>query len=423
MLLLTVSLVHGISYGTAMKPIVSLNSQSPDPVEPGQIFEVSFKVENNGSESKNDVILKLMPKFPFTLYGDVSTKNIGTLEAGITGNDGVIVKYKLKVDEKAVEGDAELELELKIGEGGRFYTNNEFLVDIQTHDAVLDIVSIESTPSQIAPGENGRVSIRVKNSADSLLKDIRFKLDFSESTIPLAPYQSSSERRISQLESSFQNSLTFNVIADPDAQPGLYKIPLNITYNDEKGNKYEIKDLLALSVGEVPKIRAYVKKSDVLQSNSPGKITLEIANAGTTDIKFLELTLPKSDDYELISTSNYIYIGDVDSDDTESEELNIFVNKKVDVLHLPVKLKYFDANNKPFQQQLNLELKMYSSSTLKKFGVLEKSSVTLYLFILILIFIFSYRWYRKNKKPELPALISFFRRSKKKVASHKPKTT
>ncbi len=418
LIILSFSLVSAgsVSYST---PIITttLLSQNPDPVEPGQVVKVKFKIENEGKETSEDAIVKILPKFPFTVYDDLSEKNIGVLKARSTGADAIVVEFNLKIDENAVEEDAELELKIQFGDGGISYTNDEFKIDIQTKDAVLDITSITFDPEQIAPGETAKVSILVKNLADSLLKDIKFKLNFADSSLPLAPYQSSSERRLSQLKSGYQNSLTFGIIAKPDATPGLYKIPVNITYNDEQGTSYSINDLLAVTVGETPNLKVYLKKSSVLQENKAGKVTIEIANAGSSDVKFLEMTLLPSEDYQLISTTNYYYFGDVDSDDTESEEIDVFINKNVDTLILPIKLKYSDANNKPFQQQYDLQLQLYSTSELKKFGILASSKAGLYvlLFILLVAGIVFYRRYQKNpeKWAKLKQRIHFFGNKKK----------
>ena len=167
---------------------------------------------------------------------------------------------------------------------------------------------------------------------------------------------------------------------------------------------------------DIPKLKVYIKKSGVLQSKKEGKITLEIANAGSSDVKFLELFLLPSDDYQLVSTTDYYYLGDVDSDDTESEEIDVFIDKGVKKLKLPVLLKYTDANNKPFQQQFDLEMNLYSSSQLKKFGVLETSNAGFYFLLLILVVvgIILYRSYKKD--PE-----SFSRRWKKRLSFRKKK--
>ncbi len=399
-----------ISYTNSPQIKVTLMSQDPDPVEPGQVVTVKFKVENNGSQTSKDVIVKLMPQFPFTIYGDTAEKNIGKLKALATGADAAIVEFKLKVDDNAVEEDTELELAAYMGDSGVSYTNNEFLIDIQTHDAVLAITDITSEPSLIAPGSTGKVTIMIKNTADSLLKDIKFKLDMSGSSIPIAPYQSSSERIISQLNSNFQQTMTFTVIAKPDAASGLYKVPINISYNDEKGTSYTQTDVLAIVIGERPKLNAYIKKSTVQQAGKNGKVTLEIANSGNTNMKFLELTLLPSEDYKLITPSSYFYLGDVDSDDTESEEIEIYVNEDVKQLKLPIKLNYADANNQPFQQQFDLELQLYSTSELEKFGVISKSNAWVYVVavILVLLGVLLYQRYRKNPEGFAREIKSFW---------------
>ncbi len=410
-----------ISYTNSPQIKVTLMSQDPDPVEPGQIVTVKFKVENNGSQTSKDVIIKLMPQFPFTIYGDIAEKNIGQMKALATGADAAIVEFKLKVDDNAVEEDTELELAAFMGDSGVSYTNNEFLIDIQTHDAVLAITDIATEPSPIAPGSTGKITVMVKNTADSLLKDIKFKLDMSGSSIPLAPYQSSSERVISQLNSNFQQTMTFTVIAKPDAVSGLYKIPINISYNDEKGTSYTQTDVLAIVIGERPRLNAYIKKSTVQQAGKNGKVTLEIANTGNTNLKFLELTLLPSEDYQLITPSSYFYLGDVDSDDTESEEIEIYVNEDVEQLKLPVKLNYADANNQPFQQQFELELQLYSTSELKKFGVISESNAWIYILVVILVLFGAllYRRYRKNPEGFVKGIKSFWQMLAGKVNGKK----
>ncbi len=398
----------------AMK--ATFQSQSPDPVEPGQVVTVKFKIENNGSEAREESIVRILPKYTYSLYGDVPIKNIGKLQAATTGADAVVVEFKLKVDELAAEGDSELELEVQTGSKVVRYTDNEFLIDVQTHDAILDITSITYEPEHIAPGQTAKLKIFVKNDADSLLKDIKFNLDFNDN-VPLAPFQSSSQRRIANLQSNHQLPLAFNIIADPAASPGLYKVPLNITYFDEKGNSYAIDDVLAIRVGETPKIKAHVKKSTVMKEKAPGKVTLEVANSGTTDIKFLEMTLLPSEDYTLVSTTNYFYLGDVDSDDTESEEIDVYVHKNDGRLVIPIQLDYYDANNEPYSEKVNVEMQLYSSWQLKKYGITQTSNTGTF-FIIIVLIILAVIFYKKHQKDPVKyawfGKLMFWRKKKKR---------
>lgn len=400
LLVLFMQSIHAINTPESPRVNVTLISQTPDPVEPGQIVTIKFKIQNEGKETSNNAIVRILPQSPFTLYNDNAEKNIGKLRASTTGADAVIVEFKLKVNENAVEEETELELEVQLGDGKVQYTDNEFTIDIQTQDAVLDIKSITFEPTQIKPGETGRISITVRNLADSLLKDIKIKLDLTSATLPLAPYQSSSERIIPQLESNFQDTLLYDVIATPDATPGLHKVPINITYFDEDNKQYRINDILAVQIGDQPKIRAFLRKTSSLEAGSNAKVTISLANAGSSDLKFVELNLLPSDSYELLGASRYFYIGDVDADDTESEELELYIHQDQPTLTIPLKVDFLDANNRPFVQEFTLELPLFETSELQKYGVIQNSST---LFIITLLIIggvgfYIYHRYRKKQK-------------------------
>ncbi len=399
-LAVTVASIQAINTPSSPRINVTFVSQSPDPVEPGQIVTIKFKIENEGTETTNDAIVRILPKYPFTIYNDVAEKNIGKLRASTTGADAIDIEFKLKIDSSAVEQETELELEIQVGEGKVSYTNNEFEIDIQTQDAVLDIKSITFEPSQIKPGETGRISLTVRNLADSLLKDIKVKLDFTSATLPLAPYQSSSERILPQLDSNFQDTLLYDVIATPDATPGLHKVPINITYYDEDGKFYAINDIIAVQIGDQPKIRAFLRKTSSLEAGSNTKVTLSLANAGASDLKFVEVTLLASESYELLGSSRYFYIGDVDTDDTESEELELFIHPDQEILTLPLKVEFLDANNHPFVQEFNLELPLFEHSELKQYGVVQSSNAGLIIVLLLLggAGFYLYRKYRKKQK-------------------------
>ena len=215
---------------------------------------------------------------------------------------------------------------------------------------------------------------------------MKLDFDFTKNDLPLAPYQSSSQRQISEIKSGYQLQVTFKIKAQPEATPGLYKIPLNITYYDENGNFYRLSDMLAVTVGEQPKVRAYIKKSTVQREGKNGLVTIEIANAGMTKLKFLEMEVLLSEEFELLSSSNYFYLGNLDSDDTDSQEVNLYVQDSEEgKVIIPVLLKYQDANNEQFQQHYDLELKVYSSYKLKKFGLVQSNNTWLFVFLIIVV--------------------------------------
>jgi len=403
-LILSLFLVPQVFAEFGGSPIIktTLVSQTPDPVQPGEVFTVKFKVENEGEETNAPVIVRLSPKYPLSIYGDVTNKDIGILRSVSKGSDAIIVEYQLKVDENAAEGDVELELYLDTTDaGGRAYTNDEFMVNIETRDPILEISSIETSTDRIAPGRNAEVDIMLKNIADSLLRDVVITLDLDGDDIPFAPYQSTSERMISVLSSGFQKSVKFNVIAEPDAEDGLYKIPITITYTDEVGNEESLSDVIALQIGKQPKLKAFVKKSDIYKKGQEGTVTIGLANSNTGNINYLEIEILESDDFILTSPTSYFYIGDLDSDDTESEEISIYVKKWTKGVTIPVLASYGDDNNRQYQEQFDLDLKLYSGASAVRYGFEEsqtKSLLSFFTFVAVVIVGWLYWKKRKKKK-------------------------
>ena len=274
-------LLIGIVSAAAPHIVATLLNQDPDPVEQGDVVELRFKIENDGEETSESVEAEILPKYPFSLYSGEAIKKIGKLRAGQTGADAVIVDYKLRVDEKAVEGDNEIEFIVRAGTLEFSYTDNEFMVDINDYTT--------------------------------------------------------------------------------------------------------------------PDIRAYIKENTVLEKNSRGTITLEIANVDITDVKFLQLILLPSEDYQLLSSSNYVYIGDIDSDDTDSEDFEIFVKSPKDGgVSFPIRLEYQDSNENSYEKELHLKFNVYSSSELSKYGLKEANYWSIIIFLVILAIIIYF--YRKKRR-------------------------
>ncbi len=262
---------------------VTLLNQDPDPVNQGQVVEVRFQIQNNGAETVDNIMVEILPSYPFTLYSGETTRQIGKLRAAQSGADSVIVDYKLKVDEQAIEGDNEIELNiLRDGDLWLSYTENEFMIDVDKQDA--------------------------------------------------------------------------------------------------------------------PDIKAYLRENTIVKEKSKGTVTLELANINESDAKFLQLTLIPTDDYLLLSPSNYVYIGDVDSDDTESQDFDIYVNKLEDnFVSIPVLLEYQDINGEQYTKQIDLGFNVYDSRELSKYGLRNKNN-TFTIVVLIVLGILAYYFYRKKRK-------------------------
>jgi len=402
-----------VSAGSMAYLNVTLISQRPDPVEPGGYVELRFNIENSGSASAEGVKTEILAEYPFSLEpGDDAINYIGTIQSRQVGKKGVITKYRLKVDENAVEGENEIILKYKKKgwESGGWTELVPFIVDIQTEDAILAVSSVTSEPKQISPGGIGAVRINLNNMADSLLKWIKIRLDISKTVTlttsvstteyPFSPIGSTNEKTLDKLEPGRSAVVEFNLIADPDAESKVYRVPLKIDYSDELGKNYSKNQIVGLIIGETPDLLVTLDSSDIKTAKSKGDITVKIVNKGSSEVKFLYMKLKDSDSYDIIG-SEEVYIGNIDSDDYETANFELYVESDENEVKLPLSIEYKDANNKQYTKGIALSLKLYDKKQAKKYGIEKGNSVVGVVIVIIIVIVglfFYLRWRKKRKK-------------------------
>ena len=180
----------------------------------------------------------------------------------------------------------------------------------------------------------------------------------------------------------------------------MYKVPISLQYLDELGKGYSKNATMGLTIGAVPDLSITLDDSEIFESGKAGEIIIKVVNKGVTDIKFMNLRLEESDDYRILSTDE-VYLGNIDSDDFETAEYNLFIEKsRGKQVNLPLILEYKDANNNEYIDRIQLKLDLYSASEAKKFG-LTTSNGFVGIFIIIIIVVaglFYYKKYKKKKK-------------------------
>ena len=377
---------------------VSFVNQEPDPAEPGKYVDVRFKFENNGSDQAKDVVIELLPEYPFSLDpGKSAIKKLGALHARQFGETAVIIKYKLRIDKNVVEGENELKLRYKFDGYGWIEPDN-FNINIQTHDAILAVDAVSIDKKTLEPGSSGIVKIKLANKADSILKNIKVTLGLGD--LPLVPIDSTNEKSIYKIDSRQSYEFEFKVLAKPNADSGVYKVPLSVSYLDELGKSYLKNVTIGLTIGAKPDLSITLDDSEIYESGKSGEIFVKIVNKGVTDIKFMNIKLMPSDNYRILSNEE-VYIGNIDSDDYETADFELFIGgSKEKKVSLPVVLEYKDANNNDFKERIELTLDLYSASEAKKFGLKKGNGFVGNLVIVVIVVagLFIYRKWRKHKK-------------------------
>ncbi|MBN2112372.1 hypothetical protein JW707_04720 [Candidatus Woesearchaeota archaeon] len=377
----------------------------PFPVEPGNYFELWVRVENFGSSDITNFQFRLVPEYPFSLDpNEEAEREFGLLEAG----GQALFNFKIRTDINAVEGSNPLKYEYTFT-GGK-WNDGQFNINIYTLDPILSIADVVVEKERVAPGEEVGVEIKLKNLADSTLKDVNVKLNFVEvvqtatgfemGNLPISPMGSSDEKTIKIMEGGAEESVGFNLIVDSSAESTVYKIPVTITYNDMQGINYTKNTIISMIVGSEPDLVVTIDTSTANMAGKVGDVTVKFVNKGFSEIKFLYLTLEENGDFEIISPPE-VYLGNVDSDDYESADYRVYVSPeaKGEVI-LPLTIDYRDTNNNHYVKKLNLKNRIYTSKEAKMFGI-EKGNSVLGIVVLLLIVgggLYIYRRVKKRKK-------------------------
>lgn len=263
---------------------------------------------------------------------------------------------------------------------------------------VIDSVSVN--PSTIAPGQTADIFISLNNNEDYDLQDVSVSLDFTN--VPLAPYNSASQYTIGEIREDKTKEAEFKVIAFENSA-GIYKIPVKIIYTSDEENStakpIEINSLISVIVNSKPVIKVDYN-GGLLLKNKNNKVTFKIINKGLEDVRFLDINLGTSSYYSITSEKS-VYVGDVDNNDFQTADFDIFFNQNAPTnINVPVDITYKDIMNKEYHDIFNIQLKVYSSDKAQQLGLIPANNI-IYIVIIIIVLIvifFVYRAIRKRRK-------------------------
>jgi len=265
--------------------------------------------------------------------------------------------------------------------------------------SAVSIKDISSYPNEIAPGQVAEVQIKIENVFEYDISNLNIKLDLSEA--PFAPYQSSSEKYLDELESEKEKIFRFDIIALPETPSGIYKIPVQISYSDDEGINQTKREIVSLIINSKPELKVSLEDSITLVKGQENEISIRIINSGLADVKFVYLTIGDTTGIKILSEKEQ-YIGDIDTDDFDNVKYNSYISKTASsIIGLPVILKYKDATNKEFTETKTLSLRTYSLKEARDLGLVVKPTYTFYIIggiVIIGYFIYRYRKKRKLRK-------------------------
>jgi len=277
-----------------------------------------------------------------------------------------------------------------------------FLTQIYLASA-LTITSVISNPAEVQPGEKFSLDLKIENTLNQDIEDVVVSLVLSsaQGTIPFAPYQSSNEIRIDSIDEDDNEKANFDLMAFSDSVSGTYTIPVQVSYTLDNGTRVSNENLGVVSViiNAKPKIDVS-SEGGLLIKGTNGKISIKVINSGLGDSKFLSVSLKSISGIQL-TNSNKVYIGNIDSNDFDTADFEVFVNADApSTINLPVELIYTDSQNKQITENKIVSLKTYTIKEATDLGLISKNNTLLVILSIVglLVLFLIYRRIRKKNR-------------------------
>jgi hypothetical protein len=314
--LLILSMFSGLAFAESSDSkiiTVSLVNQDPDPAISGDVVEIRLGVENTGGAAAENLILEVVPEYPFTMVsGESSINKVGTLQAYQTDFDMKIVKFKIRVDRDAIAG--EYELKIKQYEEGKESVSTQISVsiDVKSKESA-EVIYIDKT--LLVPGKQTSMKFTINNVGSAPLRDLTFNWENEDNII--LPVGSDNTKYIKYIDIGDSAELDYQVIADTNAEPGLYKLNLYLKYDDPLSDEEkEISTIAGVYVGGGTDFDIAFSES------SAGQTSFTIANIGSNPAYSVSVIIPQQQGWR-VSGSNSMIIGNLNKGDYTVASFNL----------------------------------------------------------------------------------------------------
>jgi len=273
------------------------------------------------------------------------------------------------------------------------------VISINTVQALI-IESVTTDKLEVTHGDITEIEISLKNNGDVDIERISVNLDLAN--LPFAPFDSSTDFSIDEIREDKIKNARFKLIVLNDAQPTIYKIPIKISYSEEDSSEIITKtSLISLKVVSKP-ILGINKEKYLLLKGEVNDLSIKIVNKGLSNVRFLELEIQPSNNFQLLTT-NKVYIGDLDSDDFDSVTMNLVISENSpNRINVPLVMKYKDPLNKEYIENVSLQFEVYERKKAIELGLIKKSYTKeiLILIIILIVFYFLYKYIKRRLKKQ-----------------------
>ncbi|MCE8423163.1 MAG: COG1361 S-layer family protein [Candidatus Methanoperedens sp.] len=285
---------------------ISLANYDPNPAIAGDTVDVRIGIQNIGGTTTNDLMLEIVPEYPFELVpGENAVQDVGIVQeyqADSTQNIKVVT-YHMQINKNAPAGSYELKVKY-YEQGSNEVTQKSLSLEVKSKESA-EVIHIDQT--MLVPGKQSSLKFTINNVGNAPLRDLTFSWANDDKII--LPVGSDNTKYIRYIDIGNGTDLEYQVMADTNAQPGLYKLNLYLTYEDSMSNQTKtISTFAGVYVGGGTDFDV------AFSDNTNGQMSFSVANIGSNPANSVSVVIPDQPGWSA-SGSNSVIIGNLNKGD------------------------------------------------------------------------------------------------------------
>nr|QNO43665.1 hypothetical protein FICJDHNH_00005 [Methanosarcinales archaeon ANME-2c ERB4]QNO43980.1 hypothetical protein AECFJODE_00033 [Methanosarcinales archaeon ANME-2c ERB4]QNO50622.1 hypothetical protein JEJMEHHC_00003 [Methanosarcinales archaeon ANME-2c ERB4] len=381
---------------------VRILKMDPVPAESGKYLTVWIKVDNTGGGTAKDVLVRIVPEYPFSVEsGWMTEEDIGHIPA----NDIAIVDFKLKVDENALEGTNTLKVEYREAIDAD-WSDRDLNIEVESKRVDFAVANIDSIPKRlISDSDDAQLTVDIQNIGEGKAEAVKAKLILPDGFEPSESYSDVSN--IGTIESLGSGTATFYIDIDEYALPGEHLAKLELSYLQEEAQKNvyrnETLDLL-IPVKSTPLFDVVSSKTtpaELSTGTQNVELKMAIENTGSKKGESVRVKVKEKTEqpFSFEDGASYDYIGDLDAGDIGEAVLRFDIDEKDAVVKtyiLDIEIRCVeDENVRLFEESVHVTISTKKEST--PLPILYVGIVIVALFVLVVYVILPRIRKRKEK--------------------------
>ena len=201
-------------------PNITLLNQDPYPAVPGDYVKLVFQINDISSTECNDITFKLLPNYPLIFDpGESGVRTFSKVDYLKDYNSNILVPYKVRIDENAVNGETPVETRLQ-NKGG-FLISKSFDLEIKDIKTDFDVFVDEYDY------DTNIMTLQILNVGDSDVEALTVEIPKQDNII----IKGSNKVIVGDLDSNEYTT------ADFEASPSDGVFSVNLIYSDETNTR------------------------------------------------------------------------------------------------------------------------------------------------------------------------------------------